>query len=193
LALLTAATAYAQRALPGEAFYPWKLASENTWRLVTPDTVGFDLLVAERRLEELIAVQDDPALYAQTLDAYLEVKERLQGSSDPRIQEILDAQTDDLNAADLLPEPTDPGVISPLESPTATPPDSSPLPVQTPRVAPTELPQIVPTGVESLPDVVPTVVENPPVVVPTVVESLPDAVATIQNLPEIIPTLDLLP
>lgn len=165
LALLAAGTAYAQRALPGEVFYSWKLASENAWRLVTPDPVGFDLAIAERRLNELTAVWGDPVLYAQTLDAYLEVTERLrsetEGSNDPRIQEI-------------LPETTNPVVIPSLESPTPTLPDSLPLPVETPRV--------VPTVVESLPEVIPTVVEN-----------LPEVVSTVQNLPEIIQTVDTLP
>lgn len=189
LALLTAGTAYAQRALPGETFYPWKLASENAWRFVTPDPVGFDLRIAQRRLNELIAVQDDPALYAQTLNAYLEVKERLQaeteGSNDPRIEDALEAQIEELNGVDVVPELTEPVVIPPLVSPTPTPGDSLPLPAETPRV--------VPTVVESLPEIVPTVVESLPEVIPTVVENLPDVVATVQNLPEIIPTIDLLP
>ncbi len=43
LAFLVVGTAYAQSAFPGDAFYNWKLTSENVWRAVSPDPVGTDL------------------------------------------------------------------------------------------------------------------------------------------------------
>src|SRR5689334_22017102 len=71
LALLIAGTAYAQRAVPGSAFYRWKLASENTWRLLSPDPVGTDLEIADRRADELIAVGNNSAYRDQVLKAYV--------------------------------------------------------------------------------------------------------------------------
>ena len=184
-ALLAAGTVYAQRALPGESFYAWKLASENLWRMVSPDPVEADLIIAERRLEELIAVQNDPALQAQTLAAYLQVAERLRVLADvaneTRILAVLDTQAEQLSQLGILPEEspleeTTPNVVPTnavptLEVPTLAP-ANTPLPsVETPQVNPTELPEIVPT-VEVVPDVIPTV-QDLPKILPTVETTLP--------------------
>jgi hypothetical protein len=170
LTLLVAGTAYAQRALPGESFYAWKMASENAWRMVSPDPLGTDLALAERRMEELIAVRHDPLLQAQTLAAYLQVVERLKAQADTvnggHIQEVLDAQAEDLSQLGVLPEELTPIVVPPLESPTVTP-VTTPLPVlETPHVIPTELSPVVPT-VEVVPEVLPTL-PDPPKPVPTI-------------------------
>jgi hypothetical protein len=167
LALLAAGTVYAQRALPGEAFYAWKLASENAWRAVSPDPVGTDLAIAERRLQELIAVRNDPILEAQTLNSYLQVTERLMAQLDPaneaRILSVLDAQAEELIQLDVLPEEPTPGIVPPLEESTVTPVATS-LPIlETPLVNPTELPQIVPT-VEVVPEILPTAREQPKII-----------------------------
>ncbi len=96
LAFLAAGTVYAQSALPGETFYAWKLASENVWRAVSPDPLGVDLALAERRMNELMAVGEDPSLQAQTLDAYLEVTSRLRlqmnATNEERILSVLDSR-----------------------------------------------------------------------------------------------------
>ena len=169
LALLAAGTVYAQRALPGESFYAWKVASENAWRMVSPDLLGTDLAIAERRLDELVAVRNDPALQAQTLAAYLQVTARLRSEVDTtnaaRILAVLDAQAEELNQLGILPEETLPNVVPQFDGPTATP-ATTPLPVlETPQVNPTELPQIVPT-VEVVPEILPTI-QDPPKLVPT--------------------------
>jgi hypothetical protein len=170
LALLAAGTAYAQRALPGEAFYTWKLASETAWRMVSPDPVATDLAIADRRLNELIAVKDDPALYAQALNAYLQVADRLRAqadaANDPRILGVLDSQADTLTQLGILPEGSEPMIVPPFEAPIATP-ILPPLPVlETPQVNPTELPQIVPTA-EVGPEILPTI-QDPPKILPTI-------------------------
>ena len=77
VALLVTGTAYAQKAVPGDALYGWKLASENTWRALSADPVGTDLLILDRRADELVEVSDAPALHAQALRRYLEVSTRL--------------------------------------------------------------------------------------------------------------------
>ena len=179
-ALLAAGTVYAQHALPGESFYAWKLASENLWRMVYSDPVEADLIIAERRLEELIAVQDDPALQAQTLAAYLQVTDRLRAlaavANETRILAVLDTQAERLSQLGILPEEspleeTTPNVVPTLEVPTLVP-ANTPLPsVETPQVNPTELPEIVPT-VEALPDVIQTV-QDPPKILPTIEITLP--------------------
>ncbi len=179
-ALLAAGTVYAQHALPGESFYAWKLASENLWRMVYSDLVEADLIIAERRLEEMIAVQNDPALQAQTLAAYLQVTDRLRAlaavANETRILAVLDTQAERLSQLGILPEEspleeTTPNVVPTLEVPTLVP-ANTPLPsVETPQVNPTELPEIVPT-VEALPDVIQTV-QDPPKILPTIEITLP--------------------
>jgi hypothetical protein len=195
LTLLAAGTAYAQRALPGETFYAWKLASENVWRAVSPDPLGVDLAIAERRMNELMAVREDPSLQAQTLEAYLEVASRLRlqinTTNEERILPVLDSQAEELDQQGILPELPDQIVVPPRTEPSATPattlvpvlttPPANPLPnLETPPVNPTELPQIVPT-VEVLPEVAPTV------------EDLPEVVPTVPDLPDVVPTIESLP
>jgi hypothetical protein len=176
LALLATGTVYAQGALPGNAFYAWKLASENAWRMVSSDPVGIDVAIAERRVYELIAVRDEPTLYSQALEAYLEVTERLKSEMDTQnkaqILTVLDAQVEELNQSGIVLPQIDQGVIPPSDEPTLTPLPTStvtPLPILgTPSVNPTDLPQIVPTiQVPREPDIIPTI-KAPPKIIPTI-------------------------
>jgi hypothetical protein len=192
LVLLAAGTVYAQRALPGEAFYAWKIASENAWRLVSPDPLGTDLAIAERRLDELIAVRNSPALQAQTLAAYLELTARLRAQLDPeneaRILDVLDAQAEQLSQLDILPEETIPNGVPPLDGPTATP-ITTPLPILvTPPVNSTELPHTVPTV-----EVVPTAEVLPTSEVRPTVEIVPEILPTVQKPPRPLPTIEISP
>ena len=169
LMLVTAGTVYAQRALPGEAFYRWKLVSEEAWRWVSPDPVGADLLLAERRLNELLTVRDDPALQAQALDAYLAVATRLRsqidGANEDRVLAALTSQSQKLEEQGLLPEQPDPTIVAPAIVPTL-PPVITPLPtLETPQITSTDVPQVLPT-VETIPDVLPT--PDAPDIIPTV-------------------------
>ncbi len=70
LAFATTGFALAQGALPGGALYPWKLASEQIWRRVHFNTVYVDLELTQRRLDELIAVQNNAALAGNAVEAY---------------------------------------------------------------------------------------------------------------------------
>lgn len=173
LALLVAGTAYAQGVLPGNAFYAWKLASENVWRAASSDVVGVDLMIAERRMDELMAVRNDPALYAQALKAYLEVSARLKSETDTqnkgRILTVLDAQVEELNQSGIPLPSIDQNVPLPPNEPTLTPESTltaTPvLVLETPQVNPTNLPNIVPT-LQVPPEIVPTRVV-PPKIIPT--------------------------
>ena len=170
LAILVTGTAYAQRALPGESFYAWKIVSENAWRMVSPDPLGTDLAIANRRLGELIAVRSDPLLHARALAAYLQVTERLRSQGDAvdeaRIEAVLDAQAEELNQLGILPDESTPNVVPPIEILPATP-VTTPLPIlETPQVNATELPPVVPT-IEVVPEILPTI-QDPPEPLPTI-------------------------
>lgn len=172
LVLLTAGTVYAQQALPGEAFYAWKLVSENVWRTVSPDPVATDIVIAERRVNELIAVNHDPALYTDVLKAYIEVTDRLKQEMDAETEALilamLETQIEELNQSGiLLPQPPL-EIVPPLVKPTSTStPTSTPLPLlQTPQANSTDLPQVVPT-IQVPTEIVPPV-QEPPNIIPTV-------------------------
>jgi hypothetical protein len=187
LALIAAGTVYAQSALPGDTLYGWKLASEKAWRAVSPDPVKTDLVIAERRVDELIAVRHDATLYARTRQAYLEVEARLitelTVENEKEILTTLETQIEELNQSGIfLPQPEpdrDQTVPPPLEEPIPT---LTPVPtVLIPQVETTNLPEIVPTIDQSLPQEVPTTQE------------LPDIVPTLPELPRVIPTIEIPP
>ncbi len=176
LALVTAGTVHAQNVLPGDLFHGWKLASEQAWRMVSSDPLGTDIAIAERRLDELIAVQHDPLLQAAALKAYLEASARLTSEMDAvnqeRIQSSLVSQRERLlNTGILVPgieneAPTDIPVPG-LEDETLT--DSSDIPAITPTPA-------TPTPAIPTPGLLPTL----PIVDPT-------------ELPDLIPDVDITP
>lgn len=57
LSLAGVGTAAAQSAQPGEALFDWKLASEVVWRSLSPDPLGTELVLLERRTAEWIHVR----------------------------------------------------------------------------------------------------------------------------------------
>jgi len=77
LVLFTTGTVHAQSALPGDYFYPWKRASEEVWRALSIDSVGIDIALSERRLNEWMAVSHNPALSADAMRGYFEELNRL--------------------------------------------------------------------------------------------------------------------
>lgn len=102
-------TAFAQVSLPGESLYGLKLASENVWRVLTTDPVGTDLELANRRINEYVAVSRDEARRARVLNGYHELMVRLQTEEDAqekeRILQALKSQQDSLRNAGLsIPE-----------------------------------------------------------------------------------------
>jgi hypothetical protein len=70
LIFLTAFTAAAQAALPGDALYGWKVASERVWWVFQADKTAADLALLDRRVAELVEVAGDAALLAQARAAY---------------------------------------------------------------------------------------------------------------------------
>jgi hypothetical protein len=191
LALLVTGTAYAQSALPGDTFYEWKLVSENAWRAVSSDPVGTDLAIADRRMNELIAIGDNPQLYSQTLDAYLEVAARLRSEmtaeNETLILQTLNSQVEELKESGIpIPQIIDEEVLPPIDGivPTLVAPIRTLLPV-------TEIPQVnetLPTSMPSAPEVIPPVLTQLPPVNPT---NLPEAIPTVQVPPNIVPTIQI--
>ena len=165
LALLATGTVYAQRALPGDRFYEWKLLSERAWRAVSPDPVRTDLVIANRRIDEMNAVASDPIRSALALEGYQEVLTRLQSELDAEtLQQVLPGieveqesivtpeqiiPTLPLNPTETTPLPTLPGL--PLDA-TATP---------GPNGLQTTLPNLPETIATKVPEII-TTVEIPP-------------------------------
>ena len=165
LALLATGTAYAQRALPGDRFYEWKLFSERAWRAVSPDPVRTDLLIANRRIDEMNATASDPIRSALALAGYQEVLTRLQSE--------LDAET----LQQLLPD------VQEEQAPIVTPEQIIPtLPVSPTETLP--LPTLPGLPLEA------TVTPRPDVI-QTTLPDLPETIAT--QVPEIIPTIEVPP
>jgi hypothetical protein len=81
-ALLSVGTVRAQSALPSDLFYSWKLASERVWRKISFDTNHVDLVLADRRVSEIVATADDPNRQATVLHDYQEILLRLEAASD---------------------------------------------------------------------------------------------------------------
>ena len=78
--LLDTGTAHAQSAMPGNTYYEWKRTSELAWRALSPNPVAVDVVLSERRLNEWIAVADDPVLGNTARKDYQKALSRL----DPR-------------------------------------------------------------------------------------------------------------
>jgi hypothetical protein len=75
--LLVTGTVHAQTVLPGDNFYPWKRASEEIWRVLSIDSINADITLSERRLNEWVAVADDPKLSAEAMLDYFQELSRL--------------------------------------------------------------------------------------------------------------------
>jgi hypothetical protein len=161
LALLATGTVYAQSALPGDSFYGWKLTSEKAWRVVSPDPIRTDLVIANRRIAEMNAVADDPVRSALALEGYEEVLTRLQAELDEETLEGLLPQLETEPEPTETPEQPIPTQLQPIETALRVLPlDRTP----TPRSADTQiplpdLPEVVPT---TRPEIIPTI-EIPPV------------------------------
>jgi hypothetical protein len=89
-ALLLTGTARAQSALPGDLLYGWKRTTEDAWVALSPDPVGARIILADRRLEEWLAVENDPQRSATALDEYLRTMIALNTDRDPQVTERLE-------------------------------------------------------------------------------------------------------
>lgn len=178
LAFLFTGTALAQSALPGEPLYGWKLASETAWRALSPDPLGTDLALADRRVAELVAVADDPERSAMVLELYREVLNRLKSRGDAqaqnRILPFLQSQQATLTRAGLSVPELDAyvrGHAAPETTPTV-PPQPTATPIVEIPVLETALPEMpildtaIP-GTPEVPEIIPTV-QAPDLPLPTI-------------------------
>lgn len=67
---LTAGTAAAQSASPGEWLYPWRQTSEAVWLRISPNQHAAALSIANRRLQDLLQAVPDSSEYTQAFEAY---------------------------------------------------------------------------------------------------------------------------
>ncbi len=83
----------AQAALPGQLLYNWKLGSEQVFRAVYPDHLQADLIVANRRADELTSVAGNPKAEQIAADNYQRVISDLpQYSTTPQADATIVAQ-----------------------------------------------------------------------------------------------------
>lgn len=105
LLFVASGTAFAQTALPGDAFYNWKLTSESVWRLTSSDPLGVDITLSHRRLDELVTISasGDAARRARAVENYEKLLIKFNSEKDEekraRILPILRAQHEALTEA----------------------------------------------------------------------------------------------
>ena len=87
LAFCVLGTAIAQRALPGDTLYSWKLSSEHIWRMVSIDRLTTDLTLSNRRVKELVKVYGDEDRRSRAVENYQEMLVRFKSDEDVRHQE----------------------------------------------------------------------------------------------------------
>lgn len=195
---LVVGTALAQEALPGSAGYGWKIMSERVWRVFQPDPLAADVILANRRADELTLVADDPRAQAIALQEYRQALETLNQYTLPAAQPVIHAvlvkQKDSLDQAGLnVPELNE--LLTPdaselaLPTSTAAPPTSTPAPPTSTQVMLTST--LVPP-IESTLIPVPgsTLVDPRPTILPALLT--PGAVASaVASLKPEVPTLSL--
>jgi len=87
LAFFILGTAIAQRALPGDTLYSWKLSSENVWRTVSIDRLQTELTLSNRRVKELVKVYGDEDRRARAVDNYQDMLVKFKSDEDVKHQE----------------------------------------------------------------------------------------------------------
>jgi DNA-directed RNA polymerase specialized sigma24 family protein len=201
-AFLVTGTARAQSALPGDAMYGWKRTSEQAWLSVSPDPVGTEIILANRRLEEWIAVGNDSTRNAGALADYSRALTYLNTTSDnsdsqTRIKAMIEAHREKLQQSGLSSTPLNdylPGSANPGLAPTSTElsvtalvPSSTPTATQL-LAAATEVPTEVAATVTEVPtEVPPTATEVPTEVLPTATEVPTEVPPTATEVPTEVP------
>lgn len=103
---IASGTAFAQKALPGDALYSWKLTSENVWRLTSRDGLGVDIALSNRRMNELLVVSGDETRRVRAIQNYEKLLIKFQTAEDEddraRISPVLQAQHKSLSEAGIL-------------------------------------------------------------------------------------------
>jgi hypothetical protein len=216
-ALLVTGTAKAQSALPGDPLYGWKRTSEQAWLSVSPDPVGTTIILADRRLNEFIAVENDPLRRDIASKDYLTALTELDSMSSPgvsaRIAPVLKAHKQRLDTSGLSTVQLDhyltvaatpvPAAASTQVAPAEVAKPTTGAPVESALPA-TEVPPVIALPATSVPTVAappptavptaiptehPTQVPPPPTEVPTEVASPPTEVPTeVASPPTAIPT-----
>lgn len=104
-AFLATGTVYAQSAMPGESMYGWKRTSEQVWQALAPHSTTADIMLAERRLDEWIAVENDPKLSGLAKNEYQQALAHLKANSSENdltlIAFMLQSQQEELEQAGL--------------------------------------------------------------------------------------------
>lgn len=104
LLFVSTGTALAQRALPGDTLYRWKLASESIWRTLQNDAVSADLILGRRRIEELKTLSGMPTLQQQAINGYEALLTRIGESVAEHPEEALEITEELLLQKDQLRE-----------------------------------------------------------------------------------------
>ena len=103
---LASGTAFAQQALPGDTLYNWKLTSEHLWRYTADDQLGYDIVLSERRMNELLVVSGDEIRRASAIRNYEKLLVKFRNAEDAddraRILPVLRAQHDVLIEAGVV-------------------------------------------------------------------------------------------
>ena len=87
LAFFVLGTAIAQRALPGDTLFSWKLTSERVWRVVSIDRLATDLTLSNRRVTELVKVYDDEPRRVRAMENYRKMLVRFKADKNVKHQE----------------------------------------------------------------------------------------------------------
>jgi hypothetical protein len=147
LAFFITGTALAQSALPKDALYPWKLASEQAWLYIAPDPLGAKLTLTERRVDEALAVSGNPAAMEIALRGYDDLLADLASYTDladrQRIEAALQIQNERLKQLEppsMQPHGEEESVAP--ESLLATPTLEIELPLSTPDILPIPVPTL---------------------------------------------------
>jgi len=103
---IASGTAFAQKAVPGDALYNWKLTSENVWRLTSRDDLGVDIALSNRRMNELLVVSGDETRRVWAIQNYEKLLMKFRTAEDEddraRILPVLRAQHQALIEAGIL-------------------------------------------------------------------------------------------
>ncbi len=169
-ALLVTGTVHAQSAMPGDFYYGWKRTSESVWRALSLDQVSVDIFLAERRLNEWIAVANDSARSTSAMNSYQDAISRLESANGVKtltlIVPALQSQQQALNDAGLSNSELNDYLIKAVNSiPTAASTQVPPTNVPPTNVPPTNVPptNIPPTDIPPT-DIPPT--DIPPTDIP---------------------------
>jgi hypothetical protein len=178
--------------LPGDTFYAWKRTSEKVWLTISLDPVATDIVLAERRLNEWIAVARDQTRSTSAKNGYLEALARLKATKNKEtvvlIVPALESQQQILNETGLITPELDDYLIEAISFlPVDVLIQSTPIKFASTITSMPTFTHIVPTATK----VPPTATEVPPTateVPPTATEIPPTATDVPPTATEIPPT-----